>query len=151
MALVAGAGALLRRGLGFRRSGAAFAQARRLSLHLQDAAADAQLHDEQLLNSVAEHAATEAGAGRAQQQQQRPSLLARYQALLASGTLRPDAGQAACVQRLDRLCNELHSYQAAVAGYQQELCAYQVCNYSWVLCIERQFRAGVGAGIALTA
>ncbi|KAL4438249.1 hypothetical protein ABPG77_010610 [Micractinium sp. CCAP 211/92] len=53
------------------------------------------------------------------------SLAARYAALVAAGTLRPDLEQAACIQRLDRLSKELAEYTAAVEDYRQRHAEYE--------------------------
>ncbi len=56
------------------------------------------------------------------------TLLGRYKALVNSGTLKPDAQQAACIRRLDRLFTELSAYRGAVDAYQEKLAIYQVCG-----------------------
>ncbi|GAB4817182.1 hypothetical protein N2152v2_004228 [Parachlorella kessleri] len=53
------------------------------------------------------------------------TLLGRYKALVNSGTLKPDAQQAACIRRLDRLFTELSAYRGAVDAYQEKLAIYQ--------------------------
>lgn len=53
------------------------------------------------------------------------SLAARYAALVAAGTLRPDPEQAVCIQHLDRLSKELAEYTAAVEGYRQRHSEYE--------------------------
>lgn len=73
------------------------------SSNLCNAVAGTQLRD--LLNNVAENSLKQRGQG---------SLENRYQILVSAGTLRPDVHQAACVQRLDQLCEQLKQYAQSV-------------------------------------
>lgn len=52
------------------------------------------------------------------------SLAARYDALVAAGTLRPDPQQAACIQRLDKLSRDLAEYTGAVEEHRQRHADY---------------------------
>jgi predicted ATPase len=52
------------------------------------------------------------------------ALRSRYDNLLASGALRPDAAQAACVERLSQLHAALGAHRAAVLAHEQALAAH---------------------------
>lgn len=51
----------------------------------------------------------------------------KYQALLADGTLKPDEQQAALVQRLGRLYDEVVDYRRRMDGHAAATTEYQVC------------------------
>jgi hypothetical protein len=95
---------------------------------------------DELISNVAEKSTQDSRHG---------SLLARYNALVQQGTLKPDAQQAACIVRLDRLCSELSSYKVSVDAYQKELAAHQVWTKTQGLHLHRRpacFRLGSSTG-----
>jgi predicted ATPase len=53
-------------------------------------------------------------------------LLQRYQALVDTQRLRPDAQQQACVQQLSQLCDQLSAYSLEVEVFQEESLKYLV-------------------------
>jgi hypothetical protein len=59
-------------------------------------------------------------------------LLSRYDALLRSRALQPDAGQAALVARLAALLDALQAYSGAMAAHKAGARAYKVCGWCLV-------------------
>lgn len=51
---------------------------------------------------------------------------ARYEQLLAAGSLQPDAKQQQVVQQLDQLLHQLSSYRSQVDSYRSHLADYEV-------------------------